>query len=190
MSLPLCPPRTREPSHSRSDVVQGPPGGPIPAWLPEAAPAASLRLLSAQVWMTPPAPTTHTWAQAIIHRRRTCNRVRGHPHPPPGESPALPTSSILAQTKASQRPCAWGLVLRGTVSPHPLPGSRHVFCGNQSEMSSRALPKGDGGISRGHTGGGRHTSRQSFLGTWQPEERWGAGHRVGSRESLPIAVHP
>lgn len=62
------------------------------------------------------------------------------PHTLHGVSVALPSSSIPAQTKASQRPCAWGPVLHGTVSPHPLPGSQHVFYGNQSEMSSRGLP--------------------------------------------------
>lgn len=111
-------------------------------------------------------------------------RGEGLPAPSAGESSALPISSILAQAKASQRPCAWGLVLHGTVSPHPLPGSRHVFCRNQSEMSSRALPKGDGGISRGHTGCGRHTSRQSFLGTWQPEDK------VGSRAQSRVQRKP
>lgn len=90
-----------------------------------------------------------------------------------GVSVALPSSSILAQTKASQRPCAWGPVLHRMVSPHPLPGSQHVFYGNQSEMSSRGLPKGVGERSQGHTGRRHHASGQSFPGAWQPEDKGG-----------------
>lgn len=57
-----------------------------------------------------------------------------------GVSVALPSSASLPKLGISG-PVPEVLCSTGW-SPHPLPGSQHVFYGNQSEMSSRGLQKG------------------------------------------------
>ena len=61
-----------------------------------------------------------------------------------------------------------------------------MFYGNHSEMSSRALWKRAGERPQGHTGHRRHTSGQSFLGTWQPEDKGGGT----MAESGPVQASP